>query len=120
MPLLSIARPREQKSNTAPNPQASRKEARCAIYPHYKKAAASCEERLMEKLLDSRAVAELLGVSFFHVEQLRKSGKLASIKIGQKKLYRFTEEAVQSFITSLSSEQPSAGVRSLRKLGAAK
>jgi excisionase family DNA binding protein len=74
----------------------------------------------MEKLLDTKAVAELLGVSVWHVESLRKSGKLAGIKLGEKKLVRFTQEAVAQFVASLSSEQPSAGVRSLRKLGAAK
>ncbi len=71
------------------------------------------------KLYDTRALAEYLGVSRWHVTALRKSGAIASVKLGTTKCIRYTQAAVDTFLSGLAVPQQSAGVRSLGKLAAA-
>lgn len=75
----------------------------------------------MDKLLTTQDVAETLGISKWHVESLRKSGALLSVKLGAKKLVRFRTEDVQAFVAGLAAEQSNArGIRSIRRLASGK
>jgi excisionase family DNA binding protein len=51
----------------------------------------------MQRLLTTRQVAELLGVTPLTVQRLRVAGHLRASKIGR--LVRFEEKDVQAFIT---------------------
>jgi excisionase family DNA binding protein len=75
----------------------------------------------MDKLLTTQDVAETLGTSTWHIEKLRKTGALPSVKLGATKLVRFRPEDVQAFVAGLAKEQSNArGVRSIRPLASAK
>lgn len=63
------------------------------------------ERKAVDKLLRAREVAERLGLSQYYVYELVQSGKLSSVKVGERAI-RVRESDVERFISerSLSKE----------------
>jgi hypothetical protein len=70
------------------------------------------------KLYTEEQVAEMWGVSTFHIQELRRQGKLKALRLGSTKLVRYSEKNLSDFLESLAGEKPSRGLRSLRSLAA--
>jgi len=57
----------------------------------------------MERLLSATQAAEKLGVSFWTVYEMARTGKLPSVRIGRRRL--FEEQALEELIRGTRSRQ---------------